>query len=188
MAVGSRDHRHRLPARPGGRDALAHRRRRPRRGDLRRGIATGDAAVTGDLGDLGDHQRAHRVPLGLSAGDADVSRPAHRAHPYPAAPRPPARRQRSGPALHLGAVARARFGLESMGLSLAYTTSAVVMAQVFVSLPFMVMSVETATASSGQRFELTAAELGARPNRVFFTITLPLLRQGIMTGAVLCFA
>lgn len=79
-------------------------------------------------------------------------------------------------------------GLESMGLSLAYTTSAVVMAQVFVSLPFMVMSVETATASSGQRFELTAAELGARPNRVFFTITLPLLRQGIMTGAVLCFA
>src|SRR5699024_3851114 len=79
-------------------------------------------------------------------------------------------------------------GLESMGLSLAYTTSAVVMAQVFVSLPFMVMSVETATASSGQRFELTAAELGARPNRVFFTITLPLLRQGIMTDAVLCFA
>ena len=79
-------------------------------------------------------------------------------------------------------------GLESMGLGLAYTTSAVVMAQVFVSLPFMVMSVETATASSGQRFELTAAELGARPNRVFFTITLPLLRQGIMTGAVLCFA
>ncbi|WP_209326134.1 ABC transporter permease [Brevibacterium renqingii] len=78
--------------------------------------------------------------------------------------------------------------LESMGLSLAYTTSAVVMAQVFVSLPFTVMSVETATSALGQRFETTAAELGARPNRVFFTITLPLLRHGIITGAVLCFA
>ncbi|SDS73742.1 molybdate transport system permease protein [Brevibacterium siliguriense] len=79
-------------------------------------------------------------------------------------------------------------GLESAGLSLAYTTSAVIMAQVFVSLPFMVMSVETATAGLGRRYELTAAELGAKPNRVFFTVTLPLLRHGIITGAVLCFA
>ena len=79
-------------------------------------------------------------------------------------------------------------GLESVGLSLAYTTSAVIMAQVFVSLPFMVMSVETATAGLGRRYELTAAELGAKPNRVFFTVTLPLLRHGIITGAVLCFA
>lgn len=78
--------------------------------------------------------------------------------------------------------------LESAGLSLAYTTAAVIMAQVFVSLPFMVMSVETATAGLGRGYELTAAELGAKPNRVFFTVTLPLLRQGIMTGAVLCFA
>ncbi|WP_098731042.1 ABC transporter permease [Brevibacterium epidermidis] len=79
-------------------------------------------------------------------------------------------------------------GLESVGLSLAYTTSAVIMAQVFVSLPFMVMSVETATGGLGRRYELTAAELGAKPNRVFFTVTLPLLRHGIITGAVLCFA
>ncbi|WP_434595206.1 ABC transporter permease [Brevibacterium sp. 1718] len=79
-------------------------------------------------------------------------------------------------------------GLEAAGLSLAYTTSAVIMAQVFVSLPFMVMSVETATAGLGRRYELTAAELGAKPNRVFFTVTLPLLRHGIITGAVLCFA
>lgn len=79
-------------------------------------------------------------------------------------------------------------GLEAVGLSLAYTTSAVIMAQVFVSLPFMVMSVETATAGLGRRYELTAAELGAKPNRVFFTVTLPLLRHGVITGAVLCFA
>ncbi|MBM6589873.1 ABC transporter permease [Brevibacterium sp. RIT 803] len=78
--------------------------------------------------------------------------------------------------------------LTDMGLGLAYTTAAVVFAQIFVSLPFMVMSVETAIAARGQDFELAAAELGATPNRVFFHITLPLLRQGIMTGAILCFA
>ncbi|SMY03372.1 molybdate transport system permease protein [Brevibacterium sp. 239c] len=78
--------------------------------------------------------------------------------------------------------------LADMGLGLAYTSAAVVFAQIFVSLPFMVMSVETAVAARGQDFELAAAELGATPNRVFFHVTLPLLRQGIMTGAVLCFA
>lgn len=78
--------------------------------------------------------------------------------------------------------------LEELGLGLAYTSAAVVVAQVFVSLPFMVMSVETAVASRGRDHELAAAELGARPTRVLVSITLPLLRQGIITGAILCFA
>lgn len=78
--------------------------------------------------------------------------------------------------------------LTELGLGLAYTTAAVVFAQIFVSLPFMVMSVETAVAARGRDYELAAAELGATPNRVFFKISLPLLRQGIMTGVVLCFA
>lgn len=78
--------------------------------------------------------------------------------------------------------------LTDAGLGLAYTTAAVVFAQIFVSMPFMVMSVETAVAARGSRYELAAAELGATPARVFFTVTLPLLRPGIMTGAVLCFA
>lgn len=78
--------------------------------------------------------------------------------------------------------------LADMGLGLAYTSAAVIFAQIFVSLPFMVMSVETAVAARGQDFELAAAELGATPNRVFFHVSLPLLRQGIMTGAILCFA
>nr|WP_284711129.1 ABC transporter permease [Brevibacterium sp. XM4083] len=78
--------------------------------------------------------------------------------------------------------------LTEAGLGLAYTTAAVVVAQIFVSLPFMVMSVETAVAARGQRYEIAAAELGATPMRVFFTVTLPMLRAGIVTGAVLCFA
>lgn len=78
--------------------------------------------------------------------------------------------------------------LDSIGLGLAFTTAAVVVAQVFVSLPFMVMSIETAVAARGQGYELAAAELGAAPGRVFWTVTVPLLRQGITTGAILCFA
>lgn len=78
--------------------------------------------------------------------------------------------------------------LTEAGIGLAYTTAAVVVAQIFVSLPFMVMSVETAVAARGQRWELAAAELGATPARVFLTVTVPMLRAGIMTGAVLCFA
>ena len=78
--------------------------------------------------------------------------------------------------------------LTEVGLGLAYTTAAVVFAQIFVSLPFMVMSVETAVAARGREYELASAELGATPNRVFFQISLPLLRHGIMTGVVLCFA
>ncbi|MFE2656731.1 ABC transporter permease [Brevibacterium sp. NPDC059310] len=78
--------------------------------------------------------------------------------------------------------------LTDAGLGLAYTTAAVVVAQIFVSLPFMVMSVETAVAARGQRYEIAAAELGATPMRVFATVTLPMLRAGILTGAVLCFA
>lgn len=78
--------------------------------------------------------------------------------------------------------------LTEAGLGLAYTTAAVIVAQIFVSMPFMVMSVETAVAAQGSRYELAAAELGATPARVFFTVSLPLLRPGIITGAVLCFA
>ncbi|GAA0034784.1 ABC transporter permease [Brevibacterium metallidurans] len=78
--------------------------------------------------------------------------------------------------------------LTEAGLGLAYTTAAVVVAQIFVSLPFMVMSIETAVAARGQRWELAAAELGATPTRVFFTVTVPMLVPGIMTGTVLCFA
>ncbi|WP_137825267.1 ABC transporter permease, partial [Brevibacterium sp. 2SA] len=78
--------------------------------------------------------------------------------------------------------------LTEAGLGLAYTTAAVVVAQIFVSLPFMVMSVETAVAARGQRYEIAAAELGATPMRVFVTVTVPMLRAGILTGAVLCFA
>jgi molybdate transport system permease protein len=64
----------------------------------------------------------------------------------------------------------------------------VVLAQTFVSLPFLVVSLEGALRSAGQRYEVVAASLGATPTTVFRRVTLPLVLPGLVSGAVLAFA
>lgn len=78
--------------------------------------------------------------------------------------------------------------LSALGIDIAFSTAAVVMAQSFVALPFMVTTLESHLASSGQHFERTAQSLGASKWRTFTTITLPLLRPGLVSGTVLTFA
>ena len=78
--------------------------------------------------------------------------------------------------------------LDAWGIQIAFTTIAVVMAQTFVALPFLVVSLEGALRTSGQRFEEVAATLGARPTTVFVRVTLPLVLPGLASGAVLAFA
>ena len=74
------------------------------------------------------------------------------------------------------------------GLEIAFSTTAVVLAQTFVALPFMVTTLESHLASAGQHYERIAQSLGASTWRTFRTITLPLLRPGLLsgTGADLC--
>lgn len=78
--------------------------------------------------------------------------------------------------------------LSAVGIDIAFTTAAVVVAQIFVALPFMVTSLEAHLASSGQHYERVARSLGASRWRTFRTITLPLLRPGLVAGTVLTFA
>ncbi|MGK2882254.1 MAG: ABC transporter permease [Mycobacterium sp.] len=78
--------------------------------------------------------------------------------------------------------------LETMGIRIAFTTTAVVLAQSFVSLPFLVLSLEGALRSVGNQYESIAATLGARPTMVLRTVTLPLVLPGVISGAVLAFA
>ncbi|WP_246180137.1 ABC transporter permease [Kocuria coralli] len=78
--------------------------------------------------------------------------------------------------------------LEVMGLSIAFTTTAVVIAQTFVSLPFLVVGLEGALRSAGTQYEGLAATLGAGPGTVLRRITLPLVLPGLASGAVLAFA
>ncbi|WP_432563325.1 ABC transporter permease [Kineococcus sp. SYSU DK003] len=78
--------------------------------------------------------------------------------------------------------------LEGFGVTIAFTTVAVVIAQTFVSLPFLVLSLEGSLRSAGRRYESIAATLGAPPGRVLFRVTLPLVAPGLLSGAVLAFA
>lgn len=78
--------------------------------------------------------------------------------------------------------------LEAFGIRIAFSTTAVVLAQSFVSLPFLVVSLEGALRSAGKQYEDIAAMLGARPTTVLRTVTLPLVLPGLMSGAVLAFA
>jgi molybdate transport system permease protein len=74
------------------------------------------------------------------------------------------------------------------GFAFPFTPYAVVLAQVFVALPYLVLSVEGALRASDRRFEDAAATLGARPVTVFWRVTLPLVGPGIAAGAVLAWA
>ncbi len=78
--------------------------------------------------------------------------------------------------------------LEAFGIRIAFTTTAVVLAQTFVALPFLVVSLEGALRTAGSRYETVAATLGARPTTVLRRVTLPLVLPGLISGAVLAFA
>lgn len=78
--------------------------------------------------------------------------------------------------------------LELMGMQIAFSTTAVVIAQTFVALPFLVLSLEGALRTAGRRYEAVAATLGAPPTTVLFRVTLPLVLPGLVSGAVLAFA
>ena len=54
--------------------------------------------------------------------------------------------------------------LEVLGIQIAFSTTAVVLAQTFVALPFLVVSLEGALRTAGTRYEAVASTLGARPD------------------------
>lgn len=78
--------------------------------------------------------------------------------------------------------------LDAFGVQIAFSTTAVVLAQTFVSLPFLVVSLEGALRTAGRRYEVVAASLGAGPTTVFRRVTMPLVLPGLVSGAVLAFA
>lgn len=78
--------------------------------------------------------------------------------------------------------------LELAGIQLPYTTAAVVLAQTFVAMPFLVVGVEGALRTAGGRYEQVAATLGAGPWLAFRRVTLPLLLPALGSSLVLTFA
>ncbi|CCH70897.1 MAG: ABC transporter permease [Actinobacteria bacterium] len=91
-------------------------------------------------------------------------------------------------------LAYGRFGLvgqpldAATGLRLPFTPYAVVLAQLFVSLPFFVLAVEGAFRALDPRLLSVAGTLGASPTRVFLRVALPMTLPGVMSGAALAWA
>ncbi|GAA2145158.1 ABC transporter permease [Actinomadura napierensis] len=76
----------------------------------------------------------------------------------------------------------------AFGITLPFTAAGVVLAETFVAMPFLVISVEGALRAADLRYEEAAATLGAGRWTIFRRVTLPLVAPGVAAGAVLCWA
>lgn len=76
----------------------------------------------------------------------------------------------------------------TFGITIPFTTAAVVMAETFVAMPFLIITVEAGLRSMDRRYEDAARTLGAKRWTVFTRVTLPLIGPSLFAGAVLCWA
>jgi len=78
--------------------------------------------------------------------------------------------------------------LDDIGIDVAFTTTAVVLAQLFVSAPYYIRTVKAGFEGVSPQYEGVAATLGAGPMRTFFRVVLPLSWPSVLAGAILCWA
>lgn len=78
--------------------------------------------------------------------------------------------------------------LDVFGFSVGFSTLAVIFAQVFVSMPFFVISLEAAIRAQGQTFFTVARRLGASRTRSFFTVALPMMVPATLSSLALSFS
>jgi molybdate transport system permease protein len=78
--------------------------------------------------------------------------------------------------------------LDRIGVDVVFTWKAVVLAMGIMGLPLLVRTARAGFEQVNVRYEEVAATLGARPLRVFLTISLPLAWPSVLAGAVLAFA
>lgn len=78
--------------------------------------------------------------------------------------------------------------LHAWGVNIAFTTVAVVVAQIFVSMPFYLRQARISFEDVDLVLENAARTLGASRTRVFFSVTLPIATNGLISGAIMSFA
>jgi molybdate transport system permease protein len=74
------------------------------------------------------------------------------------------------------------------GVTLPFTTAGVIVAETFVAMPFLIITVEGAFRAADRGYEEAAVTLGASRLTVFARVTLPLIGPSLLAGSVLCFA
>jgi molybdate transport system permease protein len=77
---------------------------------------------------------------------------------------------------------------ETLGITVAFTWKGAALAAAVMAFPLLVRAVRLSFEGVDQKLEYAARTLGAGPVRVFFTVTLPLVTPGIITGLILAFA
>jgi sulfate/thiosulfate transport system permease protein len=93
------------------------------------------------------------------------------------------------PTIVAGLTLLALYGADSpIGVHIAYTKAAVVLALLFVTLPFVVRAVQPVLLELDREMEEAAASLGASNMRIFRSVVLPNLTPAILAGAALAFA
>lgn len=74
------------------------------------------------------------------------------------------------------------------GITIPFTQVAVVISQLFVALPFLVITVEGALRTRGSKLEEAARTLGVSESRILWSVTIPAAKTAIIAGAALCWA
>ncbi|HZU06142.1 MAG TPA: ABC transporter permease [Chloroflexota bacterium] len=85
---------------------------------------------------------------------------------------------------------RGLFGpaLEALGINLSFTTAAVVLAQVFVAVPFYVRSARSGFLAVDRELEIVAHTLGVSRWATFWRVTVPVALPSLLGGATMCWA
>ena len=78
--------------------------------------------------------------------------------------------------------------LSLLGITIPFSTVAVIMAQIFVGAPFFVNSARAGLEQLDRRYELAAYTLRASPLYTFFRVVLPLIRPALLAGVGLTWA
>lgn len=78
--------------------------------------------------------------------------------------------------------------LDQLGITIGFTTTAVIIAQTFVSMPFFVVAVEGALRTLDPDLDVVAATLGASPTTVLRRVTVPMVLPAVVNGAAMAFA
>ncbi len=93
------------------------------------------------------------------------------------------------PTIVAGLTLLALYGPQSpVGIDLAYSRAAIVLAMLFVTLPFVVRTVQPVLLELDREMEEAAASLGAKESQIFRRIVFPNLFPGILSGVALAFA
>jgi molybdate transport system permease protein len=81
-----------------------------------------------------------------------------------------------------------RYLFDWFGVQLTFSTAGAVLAETFVAMPFLIITVEAALRSMDRRYEEAAANLGAGRWTTFRRVTLPMISSSLIAGAALTWA